>query len=233
MNIRWTILILTLCALPAAAQEEVRIPSELAPLTSRYKSERRTADLQYANGLVALNLRYIGTLRNLESSIARRGDLDAALLVRKERESLEAEVTALRQKSAEAAIPRMEAPVPMQPQTVAQAPASAPLAGRDSIQIVEILPADPDRIPLGENLLVRARFSIKSVEKATVTLKLSYKGAMFASSARPLTPETEEWEFSFNSPGPREADKIEVEIRDPRTNRLYARDEKKIKVVWK
>ena len=224
MNARWSILIMAICAWPAAAQEEVRIPSELAPLTSRYKSERRTADLQYANGLVALNLRYVGALRNLETSIARRGDLDAALLVRKERESLEAEVTALRQKSAEAA-------VPMQPQTAAQAP--APSAGQDSIRIVEILPADPDRIPLGENLLVRARFSIKSVEKATVTLKLSCKGALFASSARPFTAETDEWEFSFNSPGPREADKIEVEIRDPRTNRLYARDERKIKVVWK
>ncbi len=231
MNARWSILIMAICAWPAAAQEEVRIPSELAPLTSRYKSERRTADLQYANGLVALNLRYVGALRNLETSIARRGDLDAALLVRKERESLEAEVTALRQKSAEAAVPRMEAPVPMQPQTAAQAP--APSAGQDSIRIVEILPADPDRIPLGENLLVRARFSIKSVEKATVTLKLSCKGALFASSARPFTAETDEWEFSFNSPGPREADKIEVEIRDPRTNRLYARDERKIKVVWK
>jgi hypothetical protein len=227
-----TLLILGICACSAAAQEGVRVPSDLAPLTSRYKSERRTADIQYANDIIAMNVRYIAALRNLEGAFARRGDLDSALLVRKERESLESEVTALRQKNAEASVVRMEAPVPMQPQE-AMAPPPAAAAGKDSIRIVEILPVDPDGIPLGENLLVRAKFSITSVEKASVTLKLSNKGVLFATSLRPFSQGDNEWEFSFNSPTKREADKVELEIRDPRTNRLYARDEKKIRVAWK
>ncbi len=231
MKTTWTILIAAICACSAMAQEDVRVPSELAPLTSRYKSERRAADVQYANGILALNARYVAALKNLESSIARRGDLDAALLVRKERESLENEIAPLRQKIAEASVVKVESPVPMQPQTAAPPPAVP--AGQDRIQIVEILPADPNPIPLGENLLVRAQFKIASAEKASVLMKLSNKGTVFATSMKPSTPENEEWEFSFNSTIPREADRVELEIRDPRTNRLYARDEKRIRAVWK
>ena len=231
MKMPLAILISAIYACSAMAQAEARVPSELAPLTSRYKSERRAADIQYANGIIAMNGRYVAALKNLESTIARRGDLDAALLIRKERESLESEIDGLRRKNAEASVVRAEAPVPMQSQP-ATPPSAAP-AGQDRIQIVEILPADPDPIPLGENLLMRAQFKIASVEKANVVMKLSYKGTVFATSMRPTPAENEEWEFSFNSTTPREADRVELEIRDPRTNRLYARDEKKIRVAWK
>ena len=80
-----TMLILAVWACSAAAQEGVRVPSDLAPVTSRYKSERRAADIQYVNDIIAMNVLYIAALRNLEGSFARRGDLDSALLVRNER----------------------------------------------------------------------------------------------------------------------------------------------------
>lgn len=225
MKKRWTLMVMALSATLAPAQA----PRDLALLTDRYQNERRIVDDGYANGVATLNNRYIIGLRNMETSFTRRGDVSAAALARQEREALEAEVAAIRQRIADLVTARKSAAAP--------GPAAANLAplpeGQDSIQIIEIQPADTNPIPLEENLLVRVRFKIASVESATVTMKLSLKGAMFMASGRPFTQENDEWEFSFNSPSPREADKVEVEIRDPRTNRLYARAERKMRIIWK
>lgn len=226
MKILWTLMMWMLIATLAPAQEP---PRDLSLLAARYQNERRIVDDGYAHGVATLNNRYIIGFRNMETSFTRRGDAHAATLARQEREALENEVAALPRRLADLADAREPSATP-----ALAAEALAPLPdGTDSIQIIEILPADTNPIPLEENLLVRARFKIASVETATITLRISNKGMMFMASGRPFTSKDDEWEFSVNSPTPREADKIELEIRDPRTNRLYAKAERKMKIVWK
>ena len=227
MNARWILVLLLSGATWAPAQE---VPRDLAQLLARYRSERKTVDDGYANGVATLNQRYVVGFRNLENAFARRGDVLAAQWVRQEREALENETAGIRRQIQELAAARVAPPPAAEPSEAVLAPLPE---GKDGIQIAEILSTNVKSLPLDEPLRVRVRFRIASNDKATIYFRLFSAGTAFMGQGRPFTSADDEWEFSYASPTPRDVDRIEVELRDSRTNRLLAKDARKAKIAWK